>query len=64
MSGSTGKPKGVMIEHCSIANLVQNSSVYSFTQGIHVMSSLAYTFDPFIVDVFGTLTHGARSRTW
>ncbi|KIK92693.1 hypothetical protein PAXRUDRAFT_146735 [Paxillus rubicundulus Ve08.2h10] len=62
-SGSTGKPKGVMIEHRSISNLVQNSSVYGFTQGVRVMSSLAYTFDPFIVDVFGTLSHGATLVT-
>ncbi|KAF9241407.1 putative nonribosomal peptide synthetase [Melanogaster broomeanus] len=62
-SGSTGKPKGVMIEHRSISNLVQNSSVYGFTQGGRVMSSLAYTFDPFIVDVFGTLSHGATLVT-
>ncbi|EIW85840.1 hypothetical protein CONPUDRAFT_80229 [Coniophora puteana RWD-64-598 SS2] len=62
-SGSTGKPKGVMIEHRSISNLVQNSSVYGFQQGVRVMSSLAYTFDPFVVDVFGTLTHGATLVT-
>ena len=62
-SGSTGKPKGVMIEHRSIANLVQNSSVYGFTQGVRAMSSLAYTFDPFIVDMFGTLAHGATLVT-
>lgn len=61
-SGSTGKPKGVMIEHRSIANLVQNSSVYGFAQG-RVMSSLAYTFDPFVADVFGTLAHGATLVT-
>ncbi|KAF9228933.1 putative nonribosomal peptide synthetase [Gyrodon lividus] len=62
-SGSTGKPKGVMIEHRAISNLVQNSSVYGFTQGVRVMSSLAYTFDPFIIDVFGTLAHGATLVT-
>ncbi|KAH7918588.1 amino acid adenylation [Leucogyrophana mollusca] len=62
-SGSTGKPKGVMIEHRSISNLVQNSSVYGFQQGVRVMSSLAYTFDPFVVDVFGTLSHGATLVT-
>ncbi|KAG6375737.1 hypothetical protein JVT61DRAFT_2583 [Boletus reticuloceps] len=62
-SGSTGKPKGVMIEHRSIANLVQNSSVYGFTQGVRIMSSLAYTFDPFIIDMFGTLSHGATLVT-
>ncbi|KAH7905883.1 hypothetical protein BJ138DRAFT_1118078 [Hygrophoropsis aurantiaca] len=27
------------------------------------MSSLAYTFDPFVVDVFGTLSHGATLVT-
>ncbi|KAH7890103.1 putative nonribosomal peptide synthetase [Phlebopus sp. FC_14] len=62
-SGSTGKPKGVMIEHRSIANLVQNSAVYGFKQGVRTMSSLAYTFDPFIVDVFGSLSHGATLVT-
>ncbi|KAI9458237.1 putative nonribosomal peptide synthetase, partial [Boletus coccyginus] len=62
-SGSTGKPKGVMIEHRSIANLVQNSSVYGFAEGVRVMSSLTYTFDPFVVDVFGTLSHGGTLVT-
>ncbi|KIJ63457.1 polyketide synthetase [Hydnomerulius pinastri MD-312] len=62
-SGSTGKPKGVMIEHRSISNLVQSSGVYGFKQGVRVMSSLAYTFDPFVVDVFGTLSHGATLVT-
>ncbi|KAH9923014.1 putative nonribosomal peptide synthetase [Amylocystis lapponica] len=62
-SGSTGKPKGVMIEHRSIANLVQHSSVYGYKQGARVLSSLAYTFDPFVVDVFGTLSCGATLVT-
>ncbi|KAI6002334.1 hypothetical protein F5J12DRAFT_914026 [Pisolithus orientalis] len=62
-SGSTGKPKGVMIEHRSISTLVQNSSVYGFQQGLRVVSSLAYTFDPFVVDVFGSLSHGATLVT-
>ncbi|EMD32324.1 PKS/NRPS enzyme [Gelatoporia subvermispora B] len=52
-SGSTGKPKGVMIEHRSIANLVQHSSAYGYKHGARVLSSLAYTFDPFVIDVFG-----------
>lgn len=52
-----------MIEHRSISNLVQNSSVYGFKQGARVMSSLAYTFDPFVVDVFGTLANGATLVT-
>ncbi|EGO03426.1 hypothetical protein SERLA73DRAFT_101532 [Serpula lacrymans var. lacrymans S7.3] len=62
-SGSTGKPKGVMIEHRSISNLVQHSSAYGFRQDVRVMSSLAYTFDPFVVDVFGTLARGATLVT-
>jgi acyl-coenzyme A synthetase/AMP-(fatty) acid ligase len=52
-----------MIEHRSISNLVQNSHVYGFQQGVRVLSSLAYTFDPFIVDVFGTFAHGATLVT-
>ncbi|KAI5993419.1 hypothetical protein EDC04DRAFT_1271012 [Pisolithus marmoratus] len=62
-SGSTGKLKGVMIERRSISNLVQNSSVCGLQQGIRVMSSLAYSFDPFMVDVFGSLSHGATLVT-
>lgn len=62
-SGSTGKPKGVMIEHRSIANLVQNSQPYGYRQGARVLSSLAYTFDPFVADVFGTLSCGATLIT-
>ncbi|KAH7927995.1 putative nonribosomal peptide synthetase [Leucogyrophana mollusca] len=62
-SGSTGKPKGVMIEHRSISNLVQHSAAYGFREGVRVMSSLAYTFDPFVVDVFGVLSHGATLVT-
>ncbi|KAI6098831.1 putative nonribosomal peptide synthetase [Pisolithus croceorrhizus] len=57
------QPKGVMIEHRSISNLVQNSGVYGFQQGARVMSSLAYTFDPFMVDLFGSLSHGATLVT-
>ena len=52
-----------MIEHRSIANLVQNSQPYGYHQGARVLSSLAYTFDPFIVDVFGTLSCGATLVT-
>jgi len=51
MSGSTGKPNGVVIEHCSISNLVQNSHLYGYRRGACMLSSLAYTFDPFVVDV-------------
>ncbi|KAF9218618.1 acetyl-CoA synthetase-like protein [Gyrodon lividus] len=57
-SGSTGKPKGVVVEHRSICNLVRNSQVYGFREGARVLSSLSYTFDPFIVDMFGTLANG------
>ena len=52
-----------MIEHRSISNLVQHSEVYGFRHGARVMSSLAYTFDPFVVDVFGTLSKGATLVT-
>ena len=52
-----------MIEHRSISNLVRNSGLYSFQQGVRVVSSLAYTFDPFIVDVFSSLAHGATLVT-
>ncbi|KAJ3194330.1 hypothetical protein HK101_002999 [Irineochytrium annulatum] len=57
-SGSTGKPKGVMIEHRSISNLVQNATAYGFGKGVRVLQSLSYIFDPFVIDIFGTLAHG------
>ena len=52
-----------MIEHRSIANLVRNSQPYGYRQGGRVLSSLAYTFDPFVADVFGTLSCGATLVT-
>ena len=52
-----------MIEHRSIANLVHNSQPYGYRQGARVLSSLAYTFDPFVADVFGTLSTGATLVT-
>ena len=52
-----------MIEHRSIANLVQNSQPYGYRRGARVLSSLAYTFDPFVADVFGTLSTGATLVT-
>ena len=52
-----------MIEHRSISNLVQNSHPYGYRRGARVLSSLAYTFDPFVVDVFGTLSCGATLVT-
>jgi len=52
-----------MIEHRSISNLVQNSQPYGYHRGARVLSSLAYTFDPFVVDVFGTLSCGATLVT-
>ncbi|KIJ63928.1 hypothetical protein HYDPIDRAFT_40894 [Hydnomerulius pinastri MD-312] len=60
----TFKPRLYYVhEWQSISNLVQNSGVYGFKQGVRVMSSLAYTFDPFVVDVFGTLSNGATLVT-
>lgn len=52
-----------MIEHRSISNLVHNSQPYGYHQGARVLSSLAYTFDPFVADVFGTLSSGATLVT-
>ena len=52
-----------MIEHRSIANLVQNSQPYGYRHGARVLSSLTYTFDPFVADVFGTLSCGATLVT-
>ena len=52
-----------MIEHRSISNLVQNSYPYGYRHGARVLSSLAYTFDPFVVDVFGALSCGATLVT-
>ncbi|KAJ3146079.1 hypothetical protein HDU86_000536 [Geranomyces michiganensis] len=58
-SGSTGKPKGVQIEHKSISNITRNAHLYGFQAGKRVLSSLTMTFDPFCVDLFGSLCNGA-----
>ena len=52
-----------MIEHRSIFNLVQNSQPYGYRRGARVLSPLAYTFDPFVINVFGTLFCGATLVT-
>ncbi|KAJ3033802.1 hypothetical protein HDV00_005815 [Rhizophlyctis rosea] len=57
-SGTTGRPKGVQIEHRSISNLVQNADKYGFRKGARVLSSLSYTFDPYVLDIFGALAKG------
>ncbi|KAJ1976921.1 hypothetical protein H4R35_002496, partial [Dimargaris xerosporica] len=59
-SGSTGQPKGVMIEHHSLATLVQQVSECTTIQpGSRHLQMLALTFDSALGDIFFTLCHGA-----
>jgi non-ribosomal peptide synthetase component F len=43
--------------------LVQNSQPYRYRRGARVLSCLAYIFDPFVIDVFGTLSCDATLVT-
>ncbi len=58
-SGSTGQPKAVMVEHRNLVNLISwFGTNYNLQTGVHVLQMTDYTFDPFMEQVFGTLTHG------
>lgn len=60
-SGSTGRPKGVMIEHGAAANSVQwRRRAYPFTPHDATLLMPTYAFDASVLDIFPTLSSGAR----
>ncbi|KAJ1973465.1 hypothetical protein H4R34_005066, partial [Dimargaris verticillata] len=59
-SGSTGRPKGAMIEHHSLATLVQQvTDCTDIRPGGRHLQMLALTFDSALGDIFFALSHGA-----
>ena len=59
-SGSTGLPKGVMVEHRTLANLVDwHCSAFALEQGSHASSLAGFGFDAMAWEVWPTLCAGA-----
>ncbi|QJI28340.1 amino acid adenylation domain-containing protein [Pseudomonas sp. ADAK18] len=59
-SGSTGLPKGVMVEHHTVANLVDwHCSTFDLRQGRHTASVAGFGFDAMAWEVWPALCAGA-----
>ncbi len=59
-SGTTGAPKGVMIEHrAAVSTLRSVRHVFDYTPDDRVYQLAAWTFDPAVFQIFGTLGAGA-----
>ncbi|WP_068273905.1 non-ribosomal peptide synthetase [Aldersonia kunmingensis] len=60
-SGSTGKPKGVPVPHDAIAEHVSGfNAEWDLTPQDRVLQSTSVSFDASLLDIFVTLTAGAR----
>ncbi|WP_318206374.1 amino acid adenylation domain-containing protein [Streptomyces sp. SJL17-1] len=60
-SGSTGRPKGVMIEHRSLANLVEGLlTAAGMGADDRTLAVVPFSFDMSGTDIYVTLTAGAR----
>ncbi|WP_435590584.1 amino acid adenylation domain-containing protein [Nocardia sp. bgisy118] len=60
-SGSTGKPKGVPVPHEAIAeHLIGFNDEWDLTPHDRVLQSTSVSFDASLLDIFVTLTAGAR----
>lgn len=60
-SGSTGKPKAVELPHRSVSSSVMGHATamgYLPGRGRRVLQFTSYTFDPCVIEIFTTLTHG------
>ncbi|WP_370640379.1 amino acid adenylation domain-containing protein, partial [Myxococcus sp. XM-1-1-1] len=58
-SGSTGQPKGVAVSHRAVLRLAQGLRMATGPEDI-VLQVCAPTFDPHVLEVWTTLTFGAR----
>ncbi|MCX7922495.1 MAG: amino acid adenylation domain-containing protein [Clostridia bacterium] len=60
-SGSTGRPKGVMLEHRSVSNFIKGiNDLISFSPDSTMISVTTICFDIFVLEIFVTLTYGAK----
>jgi len=59
-SGSTGVPKAVSVLHRGITRLVINTNYIAFTPADVVAHTSNTSFDPFTLEIWGALLHGAR----
>ncbi len=60
-SGSTGRPKGVLVEHCSVANMMDTMfGNMGVTAADTVLSVASISFDVALGDIFCALACGAR----
>ncbi|MFI7671167.1 amino acid adenylation domain-containing protein [Nocardia sp. NPDC049526] len=60
-SGSTGKPKGVPVPHCAIAEHLSGFvAEWAVTPQDRVLQSTSVSFDASLLDIYVTLTAGAR----
>jgi amino acid adenylation domain-containing protein/non-ribosomal peptide synthase protein (TIGR01720 family) len=60
-SGSTGSPKGVMIEQKAVCNhLLWMQTAFPITEADRVPQKYSLSFDPSVLEIFGTLLAGAE----
>ncbi len=60
-SGTTGLPKGVMIEHRGLTNIIhQIPTQLRMSAATHALQFAAFTFDASVLQIFSTLTIGAK----
>ncbi|MGL4305641.1 MAG: amino acid adenylation domain-containing protein [Mycobacteriaceae bacterium] len=60
-SGSTGKPKGVPVPHIAISSHISGfNSEWDIAENDRVLLSTSVSFDASLLDIFVTLTQGAR----
>lgn len=58
-SGSTGKPKGCILEHHAVCLSQKiNARTMNITQKTRALQFATYTWDPSILEIFGTLIQG------
>ncbi|MDN9009953.1 non-ribosomal peptide synthetase [Brevibacillus laterosporus] len=59
-SGTTGLPKGVGISQRNMAAFCEELKDFGITSQDTLLSLSPYTFDGFIIDLFGAMLHGAK----
>ncbi|KAM0263971.1 hypothetical protein ACHAQJ_001006, partial [Trichoderma viride] len=58
-SGSTGQPKGVMLEHWALtATVKEQATTYGFDLDTRMFGLASLSWDPSLLEIFATLSHG------